>query len=184
MTTGQKIFGVTTIGLAVGAAFVLGRSRRRGEANERDLRRFFGEASSTDELVDSFVVYLKREAPSNLKAFESLRRENPESARAEAVVFGLLQQLRLRPVIADVVGVGGADFLCTHPSLNCYRWVLARTLMQGAHPEDSGSTGECAGILNRSCSHGFVIFVRHINSISWQLSVARRRDCHDRRPIQ
>lgn len=114
MTTAHKVAIASGVAAGLTAAYMLGRSSRSEKAEARRWRRFFGDALNTNQLVDSFVAYIRKEAPSNLKPFENLRKSNPESALGEAVVFGILQQLGLNPAIADAPGVGGADFLCTY----------------------------------------------------------------------
>jgi hypothetical protein len=80
---------------------------------ERRWRTFLGIDATTEELQDSYVEYLRREVPNNVKSFLNLKRESPEASLAETVVFGILRQLRLNPVVSDVYA-GGADFECTY----------------------------------------------------------------------
>jgi hypothetical protein len=95
-------------------AFTLGCSRNSDERKQRAWRRFIGYAAKPDQVIESFVEYIRAESPTNLKSFQDRRRADPEAAMAEAIVFGLLRQLRLNPTIADDPGIGGGDFLCKY----------------------------------------------------------------------
>ena len=90
MTTAKRLFWASAIGLLVGAGYGLGQ--RREKATERRLRQLFGEAANTNDLVDSFVTYIRDDARTNLKGFKDLRRADPESALAEAIGFGVLHR--------------------------------------------------------------------------------------------
>ena len=92
----------------------LGRFWNSDERKEREWRQFFGYAAKPDDITDSLVECIRAESPTNLKPFQDRRRKDPEAAIAEAVVFGMLQQLRLNPIIADQPSIGGGDFLCTY----------------------------------------------------------------------
>jgi threonine dehydrogenase-like Zn-dependent dehydrogenase len=110
----RKAVTATGIVAGLGLAFALGRSSNSEESKERRWRRFFGYTANPDEVIDSFVEYIRTESRNNLKSLQNRRRADPEAALAEAMVFGMLQQLRLRPTIGDEPGIGGADFLCTY----------------------------------------------------------------------
>jgi hypothetical protein len=99
----------------LGLAFALGRSSTSQESRARRWKRFFGHSATQDEVITSFVEYIRHsESSDSLKSFQDRPRAYPEGALAEATVFGILQQLLLKPTIADTPGVGGADFRCTH----------------------------------------------------------------------
>ena len=68
MTTAKRLFWASAIGLLVGAGYGLGQ--RREKATERRLRQLFGEAANTNDLVDSFVTYIRDDARTNLKGFK------------------------------------------------------------------------------------------------------------------
>ncbi len=103
VTTLQKAIGTAGIAVGLGLTFAIGRASTSEESRDRYLRRSFRNAASPYELVGSFVEYIVAEAPKNLKTFQNRHRESPESALADVIVFGVLQQLRLRPLIADQV---------------------------------------------------------------------------------
>jgi hypothetical protein len=106
--------GIAAATCGLGLAFALGCSWNSDERKQRAWRRFLGYAAKPDEVVESFVEYIRAESPTNLKSFQDRRRADPEAAMAEAIVFGMLQQLRLNPTIADEPGIGGGDFLCKY----------------------------------------------------------------------
>lgn len=108
----KTVLGIAAATGGLGLAFKLGHCWNSDQRKERAWRRFFGYAAKPDEVIDSFVKYIRAESPTNLKSFQDRRRADPEAAMAEAIVFGILQQLRLRPTIADEPGIGGGDFLC------------------------------------------------------------------------
>ncbi len=91
----RKVVTGTGIVAGLGLALALGRSSNSEESKERRWRRFFGYAANPDEVVDSFVEYIRTDARNNLKPFQNRRCADPEAALAEAMVFGMLQQLRL-----------------------------------------------------------------------------------------
>lgn len=115
-TMKKTLWTAAAIG-GLGLAYTIGRCWNAEERKQRAWRRFLGFAAKPDEVVDSFVQYISVESPKNLKSFQDRRRADPEAAMAEAVVFGMLQQLQLGPIIADAPGVGGGDFLCKYRPL-------------------------------------------------------------------
>jgi hypothetical protein len=110
----KTVMGIAAATCGLGLAFTLGCSWNSEERKQQAWRRFLGHASKPDEVVGSFVEYIRAESPKNLKSFQGRRRADPEAAMAEAIVFGMLQQLRLSPTIADEPGIGGGDFLCKY----------------------------------------------------------------------
>ena len=110
----KTVMGIAAATCGLGLAFALGCSWNSDERKQRAWRRFLGYAAKPDEVVESFVEYVRAESPTNLKSFQDRRRAAPEAAMAEAIVFGMLQQLRLNPTIADEPGIGGGDFLCKY----------------------------------------------------------------------
>lgn len=135
------------VGAGVALGYLLGSSSKKPGYDADAWSKFFGFATTTEELVDSFVKHIEGEAPNNLKSFQNLRQESLESALAEAVVFGILQQLQLRPTISDVFA-GGADFMCTYRPIwfsESGSWPLAveaTTLEPSAVERNSGWPNE------------------------------------------
>src|SRR5579872_3223376 len=113
MTNSEKLWAALGFAGGIAGAYLLGRSSGSQKYINERWRKFMGIDATTEELVDSYVEHIRIEAPNNLRSFEDLRRDNPEGALAEAAVFGVLDQLRLHPVISDVFA-GGADFLCEY----------------------------------------------------------------------
>ena len=54
------------------------------------------------------------------RRFQTTRRNAPESALAEAVVFRVLQACKVDPVVADKPGIGGPGFHCLHGKPNAF----------------------------------------------------------------
>jgi hypothetical protein len=68
--------------------------------------------TAIEDVLNSYVEYLRSASPANVNRFEGTRAKDRESALAEAIVFSMLQAKGLRPEIHDKVGTGGPDFLC------------------------------------------------------------------------
>jgi hypothetical protein len=69
-------------------------------------------ATDVDGMLNSYLEYLWNGHPENATRFELLRESDREAAVAEAIVFGMLQTMGLRPETHDQVGTGGPDFIC------------------------------------------------------------------------
>jgi hypothetical protein len=68
--------------------------------------------ATVEELVSSYVDYLTAVYPESLPMFKRRLNDDKEAATAEAIVFGVLQNLHARPEVNELPGTGGADFLC------------------------------------------------------------------------
>jgi hypothetical protein len=68
--------------------------------------------ASIDDVLKSYGEYLALAHPPNFKRFQNTLVSSRESAIAEAMVFQILDQLRVNPQINDTVEAGGADFIC------------------------------------------------------------------------
>jgi hypothetical protein len=66
------------------------------------------------EIVESYKDFLAVKYPAHYGPFCNSLRNNPESARAEAVTFSLLRPIVEEITIAEDVVEGGADFLCSN----------------------------------------------------------------------
>src|SRR5690349_1092795 len=64
-------------------------------------------------VMQTYGDYLREKHPSNHTRFETLRTSDREAAVAEAIVFGMLQTMLVKPEIHDQVGTGGPDFICS-----------------------------------------------------------------------
>jgi hypothetical protein len=69
-------------------------------------------AADANYVVESYADYLTSVRKKLWERFQKTRINAPESALAEAVVFRVLQTCNVNPVVADVPGAGGPDFLC------------------------------------------------------------------------
>lgn len=63
--------------------------------------------------MDLYAEHLKANYPTHLTPFNQRRAQDREAALAEAIVFGMLKGFGVRPKINEVVGTGGADFICS-----------------------------------------------------------------------
>lgn len=70
-------------------------------------------AADASYVVRSYADYLLSQRQRKLYArFQQMRRNAPESALAEALVFRALQACKVNPAVVDKPGKGGPDFLC------------------------------------------------------------------------
>lgn len=65
-----------------------------------------------ETVVRSYAEYLASKSKKLRDRFATTTYSNFEAAAAEAITFGVLQQCRVNPVVADMVNAGGPDFLC------------------------------------------------------------------------
>jgi len=66
------------------------------------------------DIIKSYKTFLMVKYPSQHKLFCNRLNNDPESARAEAVVFSLLRQyVTVDVTIAEDIITGGADFMCS-----------------------------------------------------------------------
>lgn len=68
--------------------------------------------SNVEGLVNAYQDFLLVRYPKHLKKFENLLADDPEAAKAEAVVFSIVRSMQLNPELTDKPGIGGTDFLC------------------------------------------------------------------------
>jgi hypothetical protein len=74
--------------------------------------------NSIEQVVDSYAQFLEKTFgnPSvHLKAYVDRLNANPESARAEAVIFAWLHATGMNPMPNEDVSEGGIDFICRLP---------------------------------------------------------------------
>ena len=69
--------------------------------------------ASTSEIIVSYKTFLEVKYPSHFVRFCIHLEDNPESAKAEAVVFSLMRSIFHDVKIGEDISTGGADFLCT-----------------------------------------------------------------------
>ena len=70
-------------------------------------------AYDIESVIQSYADYLRTLKRKGLwEQFQKRRRDAPESAKAEAVVFRILQYCGADPEVADMPKSGGLDFLC------------------------------------------------------------------------
>ncbi len=69
--------------------------------------------ATTDEAMDLYAEHLKANYPNHLAPFNQRRTQDREAALAEAIVFWMLKSFGVRPKINEVLGTGGADFVCS-----------------------------------------------------------------------
>lgn len=69
--------------------------------------------TETAEIINAYKLYLEVKYQDHFKKYCSLIKNQPESAKAEAVVFSILRTIFDDVIIAEDISTGGADFLCT-----------------------------------------------------------------------
>jgi hypothetical protein len=65
-----------------------------------------------NQLFISYKSYIKSKYPERIKVFRAIEKNNPESARAEAVVHSLLESNEVEVTINENPSTGGADLSC------------------------------------------------------------------------
>jgi hypothetical protein len=80
MTILRKAVTATGIVGGLGLAFAFGCSSNSEKSKERRWRRFSGYAANQDEVIDSFVEYIRNDSRNNLKSFQNRRRADSEAA--------------------------------------------------------------------------------------------------------
>lgn len=110
----KKAIGFVAATCGLGLAFKLACLWNTEARKQRTRRHPVGNAVRLDEVIESFAEYIRAESPNHFKSFRDRLNADREAAMAEAVVFGILQQLQLNPRIADKPGIGGCDFLCEY----------------------------------------------------------------------
>jgi hypothetical protein len=69
-------------------------------------------AFDANTVIESYADYLFSVRKRLWDRFQRTRKNAPESALAEAVVFRVLQYCKVNPAVADIPNSGGPDFLC------------------------------------------------------------------------
>lgn len=64
------------------------------------------------EIIDKHKEFIEVKYPNHFKKYCSLLKSQPQSAKAEAVLFSVLRPLYQDVQIAEDINTGGADFLC------------------------------------------------------------------------
>jgi hypothetical protein len=65
-----------------------------------------------EDVVEAYSLFLQIRYPDHHKHFEARLKNDPDAARAEAVVFSWLRLQGHRPQIAESPAMGGMDYLC------------------------------------------------------------------------
>jgi len=68
---------------------------------------------STNEIIKSYMLFLEVKYPSHYKSYRTRLKNNPESAKAEAITFSILRSNFDDVKLAEDISTGGADFLCS-----------------------------------------------------------------------
>ena len=92
---------------------------------------------SVDGIVDSYSTWLEVKAPAHLKSFRDRLNIDPLAARAEALTFNFLRMTRKNPEPGEILGKGGADFIC-RPTTKPEFVVEVTTLQTDAVTKASG----------------------------------------------
>jgi hypothetical protein len=67
---------------------------------------------STTEVIESYKRFLEVKYPSHFQSYCKRLKDNPESAKAEAIVFSFLRSNFYDVTLAEDISTGGVDFLC------------------------------------------------------------------------
>ena len=67
---------------------------------------------SVEQIAESYTDYLRGLGRKFCRRFQMTRKSAPQSARAEATVFRVLQACKVDPVVADAKRIGGPGVLC------------------------------------------------------------------------
>ena len=68
--------------------------------------------SSTDEVIESYKIYLEVKYPAHFQSYCRRLKSQIESAKSEAVTFSFLRSNFDDVQVAEDISTGGADFLC------------------------------------------------------------------------
>jgi len=67
---------------------------------------------SIEDVVETFKIYLEVKYPQHLTALLQRERRDPQSVMLEAAMFSVVRFYGYKPVIGEVIGEGGVDFIC------------------------------------------------------------------------
>ena len=76
---------------------------------------------SIHEVIESYKVFLEVKYPKHSQSYCTRLKNNPESAKAEAVTFSILRSNFDDVKLAEDISMGGADFFC---SLNDVKFII------------------------------------------------------------
>lgn len=68
--------------------------------------------TSPDKVIQSYLLFLEVRHPVHYRLFQRRLKDDPDAARAEAVIFSWLRQEGQKPMLHESPSVGGPDFLC------------------------------------------------------------------------
>ncbi len=77
-----------------------------------DICKLFSAKTKVPTLVDNYKNFLEVNYPNHVRSFCRRLRDQPESARAEAVVYSFFEANHLDVQVEEDVGKGGVDFRC------------------------------------------------------------------------
>lgn len=92
--------------------------------------------ASIEYVIESYAGYVRGLGQKFWKRFQATRKNELESAVAEAIVFRVLQACKVDPIVADIPGVGGPDFHCLRGKPNAFM-VEATSLLPARVTEKS-----------------------------------------------
>jgi len=73
---------------------------------------------SIHEVIESYKVFLEVKYPKHSQSYRTRLKNNPESAKAEAVTFSILRSSFDDVKLAEDISTGGADFFCSSNDVN------------------------------------------------------------------
>ena len=67
---------------------------------------------STTDVIESYKRFLEVKYPKHFQTYCNRLKNNPESAKAEAIAFSFLRSIFVDVTLAEDITTGGVDFLC------------------------------------------------------------------------
>lgn len=67
---------------------------------------------TVDIIVENYKIFLEKSFPEQFKLFLSRQKNSPDSAKFEAVMFSIMQNLGQNPTVNESTSDGGMDFSC------------------------------------------------------------------------
>ncbi len=82
---------------------------------------------SIHEVIESYKIFLEVKYPKHSQSYCTRLKNNPESAKAEAVTFSILRSIFDDVKLAEDISTGGADFFC---SSNDVKFIIEVTCLE------------------------------------------------------
>jgi len=111
---------------------------------------------SITEVIESYQCFLEIKYPGHFQHYCNRLKKNPESARAEAIIFCFLRSIFPDVTLAEDISTGGVDFLCKSGDIE---FIVEVTCIEAeAVAAQSGWKNEVA----ENCSGGSFGMITHM----------------------